>query len=455
MADEDLTPDAAHTRVGGTLSTSAMTIGERHYRLLAENASDVVMLADQNMIVTWVSESVLRTLGWASEQVIAHSVFEFIHPDDVTLMTAGVAKSAVTEPTTTQSRWLCADGSDRWISAILRWVDGDGNSPPSHVLGLRDIHREVQARIALERSERQFRLVMDGAPQGMAVVGLHLTFMQVNAALCAMLGRDEQWLLERTVTEMIYPDDREGDLQGRDKLLSGFRTTMVRECRWSRSDGSPLWVMHSVSLLRDEDGMPLFYVSHVQDHTDSHRVKAELAHRSSHDPLAGLANREQLHERIHGVLGRTKRSIGAPAVMCCGVDYLQRVSETYGHAVGDQVIRMIADRVASELRAGDQVARVGRDGLVVVLSEVRDVDSCRFVAEKIRAAAREPVRVGDRSITVTMSVGIALGNHGQLPPQRDASQSLLANAGVALSQARRSGRDRAEVFVSEDPAPVA
>ncbi|MEI6621647.1 MAG: PAS domain S-box protein [Actinomycetes bacterium] len=446
---------AAGARGVSGLRPASASISESHYRLMAENASDVVMLADRNMIVSWVSESVSRTLGWASSQVLGHSVFEFIHPADVGPLTAATAKSEVDGPITIQARWLCADGSDRWISSILRLVDDDEQTTRSHVLGLRDIHQEVLARSALERSERQFRLVMDGAPQGMAVVGLHLKFLQVNAALCVMLGRDEQRLLGHTVTELIYPDDREADLQGRDTLLAGIRQTMIRECRWSLPDGNPLWVMHSVSLLRDEDGMPLFYVSQIQDYTDSHRAKAELAHRASHDPLDGLADKDQLHERIHGVLGRTRRSSGAPAVMCCGVDHLRRVSEAYGHAVGDDVVKTIADRVASELRAGDQVARVGLDGLVVVLSEVRDLDSCRFVADKIRAAAREPLVVGDRSISVTMSVGIALGSEGQVPSQRDAPRFLLADADAALAQARRAGRDRVRVFSSQDAPPVA
>ena len=119
-----------------------------------------------------------------------------------------------------------------------------------------------------------FRLAMDGAPQGMAVVGLDLKFVEVNAALCAMVGRDEEWMLSHSMPDVMNPDDAEQDLAGLGALVSGSAEMQVHERRWLKSDGSELWVLNSTGLMRDEELMPVYYVSHVQDITDAYNAKA-------------------------------------------------------------------------------------------------------------------------------------------------------------------------------------
>ena len=305
---------------------------------------------------------------------------------------------------------------------------------------MRDVDAQVLARQALARSERLFHLAMDGAPQGMAVVGRDLDFVQVNAALCSMLDRDQQWLLAHTIRDVIHPDDLDEDLSARDALLNGDSGVRIRECRWLRSDGSAVWVEHSTGLLRDEQQLPLFYVSHVQDNTDSHRVKALLAHRANHDDLTGLINRGQLQERITDVLDLRSPSGGVPGLLFCDIDHFKDINDTYGHASGDDVLRIGAERMASAVRAGDIVARLGGDEFVVVLNDVRDLSAAVAVAQKIRDAVSEPMPIGQGPINITTSIGIALADC-----DIDAHR-LLRNADAALYEAKHSGRNRIAAF---------
>jgi PAS domain S-box-containing protein len=142
----------------------------------------------------------------------------------------------------------------------------------------------------LSESERLFRLAMDRAPHGMALIRLDLTFQQVNQALCTMLGRDEQWLLSHSLADVIHPDDRVIELAELNDMLTGTAATTVEESRWVTGDGSVVWVIHSTALLLDAQDVPLFYVSHVLDNTDAHLARAELSYRTTHDPLTGLVN---------------------------------------------------------------------------------------------------------------------------------------------------------------------
>ena len=244
---------------------------EEQYRLLAENSTGVVWRLDSDSVMRWVSPSLESVLGWRPEQLIGTQPLELTHPADQRDVTIKLAELFYgTQIPQFELRMRTADSSYLWMSIQVRPTTSADGSVNGVIVGLRDVHEEVLARQRVARSERLFHLAMDGAPQGMAVVGLHLRFLEVNTALCGMLGRDEQWLLAHTVRDVVHPDEIELDLLGRDELLSGAAETQVHERRWLKSDGSELWVLHSTGLLRDEQGMPLFYVSHVQDNTDAH-----------------------------------------------------------------------------------------------------------------------------------------------------------------------------------------
>lgn len=294
---------------------------------------------------------------------------------------------------------------------------------------------------ALFRSEHTFRLAMDGAPQGMAVVGLALDFRQVNPALCAMLGRDEAWLLSHTMRDVIPEDDVAADLAARAELLSGAALTRTYEIRLSRADGSVLWALHSTALLRDDLDRPLYFVAQIQDNTDAHLITEELTHRANHDPLTGLINRDGVLDHLTHLLTHLGAAGGGPAVLFCDLDYFKSVNDEYGHAAGDEVLRMAAHRIASTLRLSDVAARLGGDEFVVVLDAIPAQAAAESVADKIRRAIAEPIPIGEgRSIHITASVGVVLAT-----PDADAHR-LLRNADAALYEAKDAGRDRVSTF---------
>jgi len=298
----------------------------------------------------------------------------------------------------------------------------------------------VLVQAALVRSEQLLRLAMDGAPQGMALVGMDLEFVQVNPALCSMLGRDEQWLLVHTVQDVVNPEDLEASIAGTDSLRAGAVHRDVHECRWRKADGSDVWVIHSTGLLRDDARVPLFYVYHLSDNTAAHWAALELAHRASHDPLTGLMNRDQLQERITGALSRRPLRGAVAGLLYCDLDHFKLINDTYGHAGGDHVLETIARRVESVVREGDIVNRIGGDEFVVVLVGVFDQASAVRVAEKIRQAVSEPLLIDGDHITTAMSIGVAMA-----APGLEADQ-LMRNADRALYAAKNAGRDQVATF---------
>ena len=423
-------------------SRMALEASETNYRLLAENATDIVWRLDEDSVMVWVSPSLESVLGWKPEQLLGTKPRELTHPEDQEVLSRRREALFTGEPIPeSELRMRAADGSYRWMSVQVRPTRTDDGDVDGVIVGLRDIHDQVLAREALERSENLFRVAMDGAPQGMAVVGLDLQFLQVNRALGEMLARDESWLLSHTLRDVISPEDLEADLAGNNELFAGTAQRIVREGRWLRADGSALWVVHSTGLLRDENDNPLFHVSHIQDNTVAHERNAELAYRASHDPLTGLMNREQLQQRITDALLFRPRRPGQTAVLYCDVDHFKAINDGHGHAAGDEVLRVVARRMASVLRAGDTIARIGGDEFVAVLAQVYDLDAAATVAEKVRLAVSQPVTLEDGSvIPIEMSVGVSLAG-----PDIDAHR-LLRNADAALYEAKNAGRNQVRAF---------
>ena len=308
----------------------------------------------------------------------------------------------------------------------------------------RDVTESTATADALQQSERTFRLAMDGSPQGMAVVSLGLQFLKVNPVLCQMLGRDEAWMLSHSMRDVVPAEDLDADLARYDELYTGAAQRTVHEGRWLRADGSTLWTVHSIALLRDEHDNPVSYVSQMHDNADAHRVREDLLARVNHDPLTGLINREQLQAHIARLLTFPVPAPGALAVLFCDIDDFKSINDTYGHAAGDEVLRVAAHRIASSIRLADVAARVGGDEFVAVLETVADQGAAAAVAEKIRLAIAEPIFIGtERPICVTASVGVVLAT-----TQIDAHR-LLRNADIALYAAKAAGRDRVHVFEDE------
>jgi PAS domain S-box-containing protein len=159
-----------------------------------------------------------------------------------------------------EERFHLNSGEYRWVSVALGPFLDEGGTLVGYVAALRDVHDDVLLRDALRRNERMFRLAMDGAAEGMAVVGLHQRFLQVNAALCSLVGRDALWLLDHDEDDLLHPDDVEPTREVRDRLLAGRADHETRTTRLITADGGVVLVAHAQGLLRDQDGLPLFFV---------------------------------------------------------------------------------------------------------------------------------------------------------------------------------------------------
>lgn len=174
------------------------------------------------------------------------------------------------------------------------------------------------------------------------------------------------------------------------------------------------------------------------------RLLEQIRHQSLHDPLTDLPNRSLILDRAEHMLSRARRSHCSPAALFIDLDGFKEINDTLGHSAGDQLLQKVADRLKGAVRTNDTLGRLGGDEFVV-LCEANSLDAgAEVVAERILEVFREPFELLglERSVHMSASIGIAVG-------AREAADSLLHDADIALYRAKASGKRCYRVFSPE------
>jgi diguanylate cyclase (GGDEF)-like protein len=179
----------------------------------------------------------------------------------------------------------------------------------------------------------------------------------------------------------------------------------------------------------------------VIDITAEREAALALSHSATHDTLTGLPNRILFSDRLEVALAQAERAGDLVAVLICDLDRFKMINDSLGRAAGDALLCAAAERLTGVVRTGDTVARLGGDEFALLCTEVADAAEARAIGEHACAVLREPIQVGARMVTTTLSVGVAVHTVGD----RDV-EGLLRDGDVAMYQAKDSGRDQVAVF---------
>jgi diguanylate cyclase (GGDEF)-like protein len=164
-------------------------------------------------------------------------------------------------------------------------------------------------------------------------------------------------------------------------------------------------------------------------------LAAELARRASVDPLTGLANRTALSRRLREALAAERVGAGAPALLLLDLDDFKTINDSLGHSSGDEVLRVVAERLRSCLQPGDLAARLGGDEFAVLVPRVGGEAEVVALGERLAAVLRTPVTVAGREVLARASVGVRMARGGDEDPER-----LLRDADMAMYAAKTAGR---------------
>lgn len=308
-------------------------------------------------------------------------------------------------------------------------------------LDIRLAPKHVTAR--LREIEARFRAAFDEAPIGMALVSLdprsYGRFLQVNPALCAMLGYDAAELRARTFQEVTNPTDLPTATEQVKALVDGTTSSTGAEQRYRHSEGHDVWVSVRANAVRDDAGTPMYSVAQIRDITEERNYQERLRHLADHDPLTGLINRRRFGQELERTVAHTRRYGEPAALLTIDLDHFNIVNDAYGHAVGDEMLIRVAATLSHRLRETDLVGRLGGDEFGVLLPHT-DHEQARRTAGALLQAIRDQVTTAsdDRIVHVTASIGITLIDR----TETSAPEELLIHADMAMYEAKDAGRDR-------------
>jgi diguanylate cyclase (GGDEF)-like protein/PAS domain S-box-containing protein len=415
------------------------TPGEDYRWLLSvvENSSENVTIVDPDGTLRYASPAFGRMLGYDPEEVVGKmNVLDHVHPDDLphvleetekALSVGGVATNRV------EYRFRHKDGSWRWVESAGTYLLDDPQVK-GVVVQTRDITERKRTEEALREAEERFRRSFDDAAIGMALVGTDGRFLRTNRSLCDILGYREVELLGKTFQDITHPDDLDADLDQVRRMLVGEIRTYQMEKRYFHKEGQVVWTLLSVSLVHDEEGEPLYFVSQIQDISERKGLEERLQHRAFHDFLTNLPNRQLFMDRLGQALRRSGRRHNRVAVLFMDLDGFKVVNDSLGHQVGDLILTVVAQRLRSCLRPEDTLARFGGDEFVVLIEAVDDPAQAVRVAERITEELRRPFIMEGRDLHVIASIGISLGD-----ARTHDADDLLREADTAMYRAKDDG----------------
>jgi diguanylate cyclase (GGDEF)-like protein/PAS domain S-box-containing protein len=242
-------------------------------------------------------------------------------------------------------------------------------------------------------------------------------------------------------TSRIHPEDAERVVADIHRHIESGKTNWQDEYRYRRADGSYAFVIDRGYVVHDEDGKPFRMLGSMMDVTERKSLEQQLTHQALHDPLTKIANRALFKNRVDHALSKLARTNSSLAVLFLDLDNFKAINDSLGHAAGDKLLVLVAERLQDCLRSADTAARLGGDEFAVLVEQMLRPDESVMIAERILAVFKQPFTIDGKEIHVATSIGIAASSNESLQ-----SEELLRNADLAMYLAKSQGKGKFVVF---------
>jgi len=429
--------------------TLALKESAARFQEITDTLGEGIYVTDLSGAITFINPEAQRLLGWDQGALLgknAHILFHYKKADhshyaEHTCLLCNVMNSGQVVKTSDEVLWR-QDGQPIHIDVTSVPIVRDGQVSGAVVV-FDDISSRKKTESALRASEKSFREIMEFAPIGMAIVSLEGRFTKVNQALCNIVGYRNEMLLATTFQEITHADDLATDLQYVQQLISGDINAYQMEKRYIRQDKTLVWVQLSVSIFRDEEHAPQYFIAQIEDITARKHQYDEVTQEAYFDALTGLPNRRMLLTRLHEVYAQRQHVRQVAALLFLDIDHFKHINDTLGHDVGDGLLKEVALRLQSCLRQGDTVSRLGGDEFVILLPALKQLEDAERVAQKVMHSFVQPVHVNAHTIQIGASVGVAVCAEGV----QVAVVEWMKKADQAMYEAKGAGRNRYHIDI--------
>jgi diguanylate cyclase (GGDEF)-like protein/PAS domain S-box-containing protein/hemerythrin-like metal-binding protein len=413
---------------------------------IVESSGDAIISRDlQGIVASW-NPAAERIFGYSAQEMIGHSINVLIPPErhvDVALIPDHIRQGQpICDFETVRLR---KDGTRILVSLTVSPIRDAAGEIVAVSSIARDITAQRRTEQALRESEERWKFALEGSGEGVWDWNIQTGEANFSPRWKQMLGYTDQELANelRTWEQLVHAEDLPQAQAAIQAYLVGDTAGFATEFRMRSKDGFWRWILSRGKIVsHTPEGQPLRMIGTHADITERKEAELQARFMAYHDRLTGLPNRTLFFDRLSHAISHARRNRKKVALLFGDLDGFKYVNDQHGHDAGDIVLKHVAARLVSCVRAVDTVARVGGDEFVVILGGIEHVAEATTIASKLIASVVQPITLTDAAVVrVGLSVGVSLyPNHGT------EMDTLLAAADAAMYQSKAAGRGQLTVF---------
>ncbi|GAV25409.1 GGDEF domain-containing protein [Carboxydothermus islandicus] len=295
----------------------------------------------------------------------------------------------------------------------------------------------------LKRGEERYKLTVEGASDGLWDWNLVTDTAYVSEKWKDIFDSEsevinnyyEKWL------KAIHPRDIKKVINSLRNHLEKKTPFYLCEFRIKTKNGKYKWILSRGKALWDEEGKAIRMAGSHTDITLKKEMESKLEYMALYDSLTGLPNRNVFMERLKVAMMDAKRCSKKLAVFFVDLDNFKNINDSFGHLLGDKLLKKIAKRLIMGVRHTDIVSRIGGDEFAILMPDINNLDDTVIVASRILELLNQPIKISNHELYVTVSIGIAI-----YPDHGKNERELLKNADIAMYKAKRKGKNNFQYF---------
>lgn len=302
---------------------------------------------------------------------------------------------------------------------------------------------EYARRIDLELQLRQLHQAVESSATAVIILDDKGYIQYVNPHFSELTGFEPEDVLG---TNVLLLQDKSVEIPRAEDVLAALRDTgeWRGEILLRTQTKKVVWTYQHIAPIRDKQGTITHFVSTAIDHTELHFAQETIEQLAYYDELTGLPNRRLFYDRIQHSIDAARRDSNRFCIFYLDLDGFKHINDSLGHSAGDLLLQAVARRLRQQVRAKDTVARLGGDEFTVIVTDVNETRDITVVAENLIRALMQPVEIGEKSVVITTSIGIAL-----YPDDGDSIEIITRNADLAMYHAKAKGKNNFQFFTEE------
>lgn len=432
--------------VGSVLDITERKQAETELRKLSlavEQSANSIVITDLNGAIEYANPYFHTLTGYSREEVIGHNPrvwqsgqtpVEIYHEMWQTILGGGVWRGELLNRK--------KNGEFIWETVTLSPVKNEQGEITHFVAVKQDITNRRKA----EEKLRLWQRALESSVNAITITDAsqeNLPYVYVNPAFELITGYSEEETLGKNGRFLQNQDTDQPELEHIRHALREQRDGKAL-LRNYRKDGSLFWNELSISPVRNDEGLVTHYIGIQNDVTERKQYEEQLAYQSAHDTLTHLPNRNLAQDRLAQGIIFAQRANNQLALLLIDLDNFKAINDSLGHNEGDQLLKIVANRLEKCVRDGDTVARLGGDDFAVILTDIAHEDEISHFTHKILSTIAEPAMIESHQLTVTCSIGVSL-----FPRDGNDAATLLKNADAAMYRAKEQGRNTVQYYTAE------